>query len=176
MAAVPDFGNDGPPGRNGPGDRGGRRAAARGPSAPRPSRAGGLPTARITSIRYRPKGHAGDFMRTWLDRSAAGRPSPAHPAPPAAPIFATLSDPYSPGRCMKCHSVERAMGRRPRSTGWPAARRRTNTSSPSSPTYPHFSLLGEKGCQTCHVLNKNADVGTRFRPRRQLPQHGRQRV
>ena len=76
-------------------------------------------------------------------------------------IFATLSDPYGPGRCTKCHSVERA-GEETK-INWLAHRETPNEHEFTKFAHiPHFSLLGEKGCLKCHVLNKNADVGSGF--------------
>ena len=114
------------------------------------------------SIRYRPKGHAGDFMRAWLDRSAPGTDAPGSPgAAPLRAIFASLSDPSGPGRCTKCHSIE-SVGEGSK-INWLGRRETPNVHAFTKFAHvPHFSLLGEKGCQTCHVLNENADVSRGF--------------
>ena len=73
-----------------------------------------------------------------------------------------MSDPYGPGRCTKCHSIERTEEGRG-AIHWPARHEIPNDHSFVKFAHvPHFSLLGEKGCGTCHVLNKDADVGRGF--------------
>jgi hypothetical protein len=111
------------------------------------------------SIRYRPKGHAGDFMRAWLDRSAD--PTPTASAESLHAIFASLTDRSGPGRCTKCHGVEKTESGD--KIDW-LARRETPNEHPFTKFAhaPHFSLLGDKGCQTCHVLNEKAEVGRGF--------------
>ena len=111
------------------------------------------------ALSFRPKGHAGDFMRTWLDHSAKAPCGDDNGALRA--VFVQLSDPFGPGRCMKCHSVDRAgegvqvnwLTNRPQADEHPFTK---------FAHFPHFSLLGEKGCRTCHVLNEQADVGRGF--------------
>jgi hypothetical protein len=111
------------------------------------------------SLSYRPKGHAGDFMRSWLDLGARSIGSQAHPDISA--IFATLSDPYAPGRCLKCHGIE--ADQHERRIHWLGIRPVPNEHKFTKYAHvTHFSLLGPKGCQTCHVLNDKADFAVGF--------------
>ena len=111
------------------------------------------------TLSFRPKGHAGDFMRTWLDRSAEA-PASDSPAPLRA-VFVSLSDPFGPGRCTKCHSVDRAgEGFK---VNWLTSREMLDERPFTKFAHvPHFSLLGDRGCRTCHVLNEQGDVSRGF--------------
>jgi hypothetical protein len=111
------------------------------------------------SIRYRPKGHAGEFMYAWLNRSA--NPRPLESAAPLRAIFASLSDPAGPGRCTKCHGVEN--DGQEHKINWLASREMPSERPFTKFAHvPHFSLLGEQGCLTCHILNETADVARGF--------------
>ncbi len=111
------------------------------------------------SVVYRPKGHAGDFLRNWLDIS--GQRYSAGPGHEFQAIFDRLSDRYAPGRCTKCHSVEAVGGRR--EVRWYAARAESNKHPFTKFAHAvHFSLLDESGCRQCHILNPEADPGRGF--------------
>ena len=98
---------------------------------------------------YRPAGHEDRFYRQWLDSTAA-----ALPANPSGAIEASvkmLTADETPGRCVKCHSVDRDQAgvlainwhaKRPQ----PAVRTLTRFSHRS-----HLSLTGDKGCLHCHA-------------------------
>jgi predicted CXXCH cytochrome family protein len=113
------------------------------------------------TIFYRPGGHADAFLTAWLD--AAGR-SGANPATAAAAalVMHELSDPKAPGYCAKCHSID-ATADGAHLVQWHAPR-------PDPQQHPatkfdhsaHFSLLSDRGCQTCHVLNPKADYMSSF--------------
>jgi hypothetical protein len=98
------------------------------------------------SLSYRPTGHADPFLHSWLDLTVA--------ADEARKLFDSLSDTKSPGLCIKCHSVESQPQWR---IDWrsfqadPFEHRFTRFSHTA-----HFSLLDNRGCQTCHSLDLDA--------------------
>lgn len=102
-------------------------------------------------LRYRPQGHADPFLHAWLD------------AAPATGAFARLADPKGPGACTKCHSVDAVGGAAPQ-VNWapkkPDPRRHPFTVFSHT---AHFSLLGERGCATCHELDRAADFAAAFK-------------
>jgi hypothetical protein len=111
------------------------------------------------SLSYRPKGHAGDFMRSWLDLGARSVGPEANANVSA--IFTALSDPFAPGRCLKCHGIE--SDRHQCRIHWLGIRPVPNEHKFTRYAHvTHFSLLGPKGCQTCHVLNEKADFAVGF--------------
>lgn len=102
-----------------------------------------------STIRYRPTGHADQFLQKWLD--FAGRGYGTNLQDQLAPIFELLSPKDSIGGCTKCHSVDDEAGAKV--VRWhpfdPAAikNRFTNYSHK-----PHVELIGEKTCMKCHEL------------------------
>ena len=104
---------------------------------------------------YRPGGHADQFLTAWLESTVADA-SPASQA-----IFNQLAADRAPGICMKCHSVDRT--RTTAVVNWVAARpqpdQRPFTKFKHS---AHFSLMGDQGCNTCHVLSASADYAGSF--------------
>jgi hypothetical protein len=103
------------------------------------------------TLYYRPVGHADAFLSLWL--TAAGQLSEGPHAGVAQPLFAALADPKAPGLCMKCHSVDEAPGREARLVNWNAASPRAMDHTITKFNHAaHFSLLDQKGCQTCHQM------------------------
>ena len=106
------------------------------------------------TIRYRPAGHADQFMQTWLD--LAGQADGAGSRGALAPVFATLASKDAIGRCTKCHSVDDQAGAR--IVNWDAfdpnaiRNRFTNYSHK-----PHIELVGAKTCVKCHELRTSED-------------------
>lgn len=103
------------------------------------------------TLYYRPVGHADAFMKAWID--ALGRPSSdGMPFKPRE-----LIDNKAPGLCAKCHSVDQTPNGLDR-MNWHAAQfnPRNHEATKFSHT-AHFSLLNERGCQTCHVIDPQAD-------------------
>ncbi|MGF1451970.1 MAG: hypothetical protein ACFB21_07860 [Opitutales bacterium] len=110
------------------------------------------------TISYRPLGHSDAFLKHWLDLSALLAAEDGV----AEAIFARLSDPKAPGLCMKCHAVDQA----------PADSLQVNWTG--SQTHPfqhkftrfdhaaHFSLMDDKGCLTCHSLDRSHDYAQSF--------------
>jgi hypothetical protein len=95
------------------------------------------------SLSYRPTGHSDPFLRSWLELTVA--------APPARALFDSLSASNAVGLCIKCHSVDGAQEWRINWRGF----------QPDAFDHPftrfshtaHFSLLDDRGCQTCHTLD-----------------------
>jgi hypothetical protein len=114
------------------------------------------------AIFYRPTGHKDKFIYSWL--SLTGPQAPKGDASPAAAVFDFLTHKDAQGSCTKCHSVD-VKGRG----------RLVNFSPPSVESKrgrftnfihePHFQAVGigqrigileNRGCLTCHVLEKAA--------------------
>jgi hypothetical protein len=115
------------------------------------------------AIFYRPTGHKDKFIYAWL--SLTGRKVPKGDGSPAAAVFDFLTHKDAQGSCTKCHSVDDVKGRG----------RLVNFSPPSVESKrgrftnfihePHFQAVGigqrigileNRGCLTCHVLEKAA--------------------
>jgi hypothetical protein len=99
---------------------------------------------------YRPGGHADAFLTAWLEATV----NDARPV--AQAIFGQLAADRAPGVCMKCHTVDRT------ETGallnWTAARPQPGQRKFTSFKHvAHFSLMGDQGCSTCHVLDIKSD-------------------
>lgn len=110
-------------------------------------------------LSYRPRDHGDAFLRRWLETTAPyGGDDGA-----MAEVFAQLSDPQAPGRCVKCHSVDR------RAAGgfqvnWQAG---TPVASDGRLTGfrhgPHLTLTsGRDGCATCHKFDQEAAYAASF--------------
>ncbi|HBK78408.1 MAG TPA: hypothetical protein DDZ83_01770 [Nitrospinae bacterium] len=105
------------------------------------------------SVYYRPSGHEDRFLKDWMDLVAGGDGSKEA----MKGMFAALSDPKATGYCAKCHSIDRVSGKA-RRVNWRARRSASDVKKFIRYQHtPHFSLLDEKGCLTCHRLNANAD-------------------
>jgi hypothetical protein len=115
------------------------------------------------AIFYRPAGHKDKFIYSWL--FLTGPQAPKGDSSPAAAVFDFLATKDSPGACTKCHSVDDIRGKG----------RVVNFSPPKIETKqgrftnfihePHFGLLENRGCLTCHSLEKG-------RPYLQSYEHG----
>lgn len=103
---------------------------------------------------YRPTEHRDAFMRAWLDIGAALHGTKA--GEDGARILAVFRRKDTPGKCTKCHSIDRLDGGR-LEVNWspfaPDPRRQGFTTFNHT---AHFSLVEEKGCVTCHELDGNA--------------------
>jgi hypothetical protein len=117
------------------------------------------------SLQYLPRRHQDLFLRNWLDLS--GEQYDRLRGPVFAPVFDSVSSPYSPGRCMKCHSTEKANDDSRRVQWWPA---RPDPDDHPFTTFahgPHFDLLGGHRCDTCHTLA----VGSKYQESYWTPDH-----
>ncbi|HHZ83687.1 MAG TPA: hypothetical protein EYN60_06745 [Nitrospirales bacterium] len=107
------------------------------------------------SILFRPTGHADEFIRGWIDLS----PLAEQPATSDVvnEIFSTLSGAKAPGVCMKCHSVDSRAEKA--QVKWHTAQPVPNVQKFTTFVHsPHLSLVRDRGCYACHVLNSEADV------------------
>jgi hypothetical protein len=104
------------------------------------------------AIFYRPTGHKDKFIYSWL--FLAGPQAPKGHKGPAAAVFDYLTSKDAQGSCTKCHSVDDIPGKG----------RMVNFSPPSGESKrgrftnfihePHFGILDNRGCLTCHSLEK----------------------
>ena len=104
------------------------------------------------AIFYRPIGHKDKFIYSWL--SLTGPRAPKGDKSPAAAVFDLLTNKDAQGSCTKCHSVDDIRGKG----------RLVNFSPPSVESKqgrftnfihePHFGILENRGCLTCHTLEK----------------------
>ncbi len=103
---------------------------------------------------YRPTEHRDAFMGAWLDIAAALHGTRTEPY--GARILATFQDKNTPGKCTKCHSVDRLESGR-LTVNWrpfaPDPRRQDFTVFNHT---AHFSLVEKKGCATCHEIAASA--------------------
>jgi|GEM_PF-379265 len=101
------------------------------------------------TIRYRPTGHADQFLRAWLEFAGRGYGTVLHDE--FAPVFEMLSPKDAVGRCTKCHSIDEQQGAK--SVNWlpfdPNALRNRFTNYSHK---PHVELIGAKTCVKCHEL------------------------
>ena len=104
---------------------------------------------------YRPIGHADPFLRAWIDLAANVGPAPG--AGPALTVFGALTGRKAPGACGKCHSVDVTPDGAV-AVNWTPKRRSPDVHRFTEYRHaPHFSLLDERGCATCHRLDADAD-------------------
>jgi hypothetical protein len=104
------------------------------------------------TIFYRPTGHKDKFIYSWL--FLTGPQAPKGDRSPAAAVFDFLTSKDAQGSCTKCHSVDDIQGKG----------RVVNFSPPSVASKqgrftnfihePHFGILDNRGCLTCHKLEK----------------------
>jgi hypothetical protein len=104
------------------------------------------------AIFYRPTGHKDKFIYSWL--FLTGPQAPKGDTSPAAAVFDVLTGKDAQGSCTKCHSVDDIQGKG----------RMVNFSPPSVESNrgrftkfihePHFGLMADRGCLTCHELEK----------------------
>ena len=104
------------------------------------------------AIFYRPTGHKDKFVYSWL--FLTGPQAPKGDKSPAAAVFDFLTSKDAQGSCTKCHSVDDIQGKG----------RVVNFSPPSVESKqgrftnfihePHFGILENRGCLTCHNLEK----------------------
>lgn len=103
------------------------------------------------ALQYKIGGHGDAFMRGWIDFASKY----ADTSPSLNLVAQSLAGPKSPGRCVSCHSIDETVdGTR---VNW-----RSRQATPQIAVFSefahakHFSLIGDKGCQTCHELNPDA--------------------
>ena len=144
----------------------GRKAAqkeeeetSRGPSADEAMSAFGGWYLQDFAVYYRPGGHTDTFLRAWLDLSAGAGAQGILDR-----VLAVLAGPKAPGYCAKCHSIDAADG--VSRVNWTGKQPEVNLHDFNRYKHaPHFSLLDERGCVTCHRLNRRAEYLEAFKGR-----------
>lgn len=105
------------------------------------------------SIFYRPTGHKDKFIYSWL--FITGPQAPRADTGPAAAVFDFLTSKDAQGSCTKCHSVDDIPGKgRVVNFGPPSAATKQGSFS-SFIHEPHFGIMDNRGCLTCHSLEKD---------------------
>lgn len=105
------------------------------------------------SIRYRPVGHADQFIRAWLDLTGES----VSPDDDARSIFADLSRPGAVGVCTKCHTTDRQADGSSQ-INWALRSASLEMHGVTSFSHAvHFPVIGERKCLTCHDLEQTDD-------------------
>jgi hypothetical protein len=113
------------------------------------------------AIRYRPAGHVDRFFKGWLDLLAGL--DPALLPDVGKQVFQAISDLKAPGLCIKCHSIDED-SRSKLHINWLTKRPSPHQHNITHFNHTtHFSLLDDKGCKTCHAMDKNADFMGSFK-------------
>jgi tetratricopeptide (TPR) repeat protein len=103
------------------------------------------------AIRYRPTGHADQFLQAWLD--FAGRAYGSNQRDRLTPVFDELASTIAVGRCTKCHSVDTEAGAK--IVNWhPFDPNAINNRFTNYSHKPHIELIGTKTCAKCHELRQ----------------------
>lgn len=106
------------------------------------------------AVFYRPTGHKDRFMYAWLfltgPRAREGESSPL------GAVFQSLTGKDAQGACTKCHSVDglASGGHVVNFTPVSAATKQGNFTR--FVHEPHFNIMGERGCLTCHKLESQS--------------------
>lgn len=104
------------------------------------------------AIYYRPVGHKDKFITSWLNLT--GPQAPKGETSPSAAVFDYLTSKDSQGSCVKCHSVD-AIPDKGRIVNFsPLTVAKKQGSFTRFTHEPHFGLTGNRGCLTCHELEK----------------------
>jgi len=103
------------------------------------------------SVLYQPPGHADPFLKAWLDFT--GRLYSKAESNLATPVFEQLTSEDAQGQCTKCHSVDAAIDRGRVMSWMPSSLATRESLFTKFDHEPHFGLVDEKGCLTCHDLS-----------------------
>ena len=106
------------------------------------------------AIYYRPAGHKDKFIASWLLLTGAAAPKGA--ALPEAAVFDALTAKDAQGACTKCHSIDEAPNQGRKVNFTPLTARDKAGHFTRFAHEPHFGLMKERGCITCHELQKGA--------------------
>jgi Flp pilus assembly protein TadD len=103
------------------------------------------------TIRYRPTGHADQFLQSWLEYTGRSYSGGLHDQ--LTPIFDELAPQDAVGRCTKCHSVDDEAGAK--IVNWrPFDPNSINNRFTNYSHKPHVELIGTKSCVNCHELQE----------------------
>jgi hypothetical protein len=109
------------------------------------------------ALQYRLGGHGDAFVREWIDFATKY----ADVSPSLALVAETLATEKSPGTCVSCHSIDAT--ETGKLVNW-----RSRQPAPQVAVFSefahskHFSLIGDKGCKTCHEIDPDAAYRTSF--------------
>lgn len=104
----------------------------------------------LEALLYRPVGHPDSFLHAWLSIA------PTLEERAGSELFRKLTENKPPGACTKCHSVDRSA--RGVTVNWLATDLTETTRGFTGFAHaPHFSLMGNRGCVSCHRLDERAD-------------------
>ena len=104
------------------------------------------------AIFYRPTGHKDKFIYSWL--FLTGPQAPKGDTSPAAAVFDALTAKDAQGSCTKCHSVDDVPGKGRHVNFGPATVKTKEGRFTNFIHAPHFGILENRGCLTCHKLEK----------------------
>jgi hypothetical protein len=104
------------------------------------------------AIFYRPTGHKDRFIYSWL--SLTGPRAPKGDKSPAAVVFDLLTNKDAQGSCTKCHSVDDIRGKGRLVNFSPSSVESKQKRFTNFIHEPHFGILENRGCLTCHNLEK----------------------
>jgi hypothetical protein len=104
------------------------------------------------AIFYRPTGHKDKFIYSWL--FLTGPQASKGAASPAAAVFDFLISKDAQGSCAKCHSVDDIKGKGRAVNFSPTSVKSKQGRFTNFIHEPHFGILDDRGCQTCHSLEK----------------------
>lgn len=104
------------------------------------------------TIYYRPTGHKDKFVYTWL--FLTGPQAPKGDRSPAAAVFDFLTSKDAQGSCTKCHSVDDIQGKGRMVSFSPPSVASKQGRFTNFVHEPHFGVLENRGCLTCHALEK----------------------
>jgi hypothetical protein len=103
-------------------------------------------------IFYRPTGHKDKLIYSWLFLTGAQAPKGAKS--PAVAVFDYLTNKDAQGSCTKCHSVDDIRGKG-RVVNFSQASVASKQGRFTNFIHePHFGIMDNRGCLTCHNLEK----------------------
>lgn len=102
------------------------------------------------AIFYRPAGHKDKFIYSWLTLTGPQAPKGDTSAPAA--VFDVLTSKDAQGSCAKCHSVDDIRGKGRSVNFSPLLVERKQGRFTRFIHEPHFGIIGDRGCLTCHSL------------------------
>ncbi len=104
------------------------------------------------AIFYRPTGHKDKFNYTWL--LLTGPQAPKGDTSPVAAVFDSLTNKDAQGSCTKCHSVDDIRGKGRVVNFTPTSVKSKQGRFTNFIHEPHMGIMDNRGCQTCHSLEK----------------------
>jgi hypothetical protein len=104
------------------------------------------------AIFYRPTGHKDKLIQSWL--LLTGPRAPKGDNSPAAAVFDHLAGKDAQGSCTKCHSVDDVPGKGRFVNFSPVSVASKQGRFTNFIHEPHFGILENRGCLTCHDLEK----------------------